>query len=102
MLYHLAGSGFAYEVFSKISFSDKVVRQVTSAALARATSNYTGFFFFDEDRPVDPDLERFVESGEPPIVVSFGSFYRRIASPPSGSAQMFRLTTILWLSPASQ
>jgi sterol 3beta-glucosyltransferase len=33
----------------------------------------TGFFFFDEDRPVDPDLERFVESGEPPIVVSFGS-----------------------------
>jgi sterol 3beta-glucosyltransferase len=33
----------------------------------------TGFFFLDEKWAPDPALERFVNAGEPPIVVSFGS-----------------------------
>jgi UDP:flavonoid glycosyltransferase YjiC (YdhE family) len=34
----------------------------------------TGYFFFDDDSyQPDPDLLRFIESGEPPVAVTFGS-----------------------------
>jgi UDP:flavonoid glycosyltransferase YjiC (YdhE family) len=33
----------------------------------------TGFFFFEEEWAPDPSLARFIDSGEPPVVFSFGS-----------------------------
>lgn len=34
----------------------------------------TGFIRYDqEERPIDPDLDRFLKDGDPPIVFSFGS-----------------------------
>lgn len=42
-----------------------------------AHHHLTGFWFLDETPPVDPALEAFVEQGEPPVVLGFGSMTHR-------------------------
>jgi sterol 3beta-glucosyltransferase len=42
-----------------------------------AHHHVTGFWFLDEAPPVAPELVRFVEDGEPPVVIGFGSMMHR-------------------------
>jgi len=45
----------------------------------------TGFFFLDESNDVDPALAEFVDSGDPPVVLGFGSTFH---DDPTATARM--------------
>lgn len=34
---------------------------------------YANFLFYDDDRPLDPELDKWLSAGDPPIFVGFGS-----------------------------
>ncbi len=62
----------------KCSSSLLTVYSVSPAVFPRPHSwpeshHLAGFFFLDEDYVPDPALAHFVASGEPPVVISFGS-----------------------------
>lgn len=45
-----------------------------------AFSHLTGYWTLDENKPLDPDLERFLDDGPPPVYIGFGSMVTGRAS----------------------
>ena len=64
---------------SRDGVSSQLALYAVSKRILKASASWPkhrhvcGFFFLDEDWTPDPSLARFIESGDPPIVVSFSS-----------------------------
>jgi UDP:flavonoid glycosyltransferase YjiC (YdhE family) len=65
-----------------------------------ANNHVTGYLFADEDLPEQPEIDRFLDDGEPPILVSFGSgwpVHKRLGTARTvlEAARALRLRTIM-------